>query len=193
MSFTSAITNAVQQASSLNLEGNDPMTGAENDLPKHQQYWLRVRSKAAELDPEASAQDAQMKSVNPLWKGGFVEASRKAFYLVSLANAEWRTLGGRMFTANTWTAAKSLVNGTHRLAEPEEIEAYNLFAAKRKAAIEKSQEKDKGAMERLADALEARLNPAPTPAPAPAVAAHPTDPVPAPRPVGRPRKSEDSE
>ncbi len=71
------------------------------------QYFANIRSMALQLDPESPE----------------IDFSTKEIWLTSVDNADTGSVGGQTTTAVPMVAAQAIVNATHRLAEPHEIEA----------------------------------------------------------------------
>jgi hypothetical protein len=96
----------------------------DDELTPTQKYWVELRAKCAELDPECAKRDADMRAINPKHGFRYMETESRPLYLCSLTNRQANTIGGRICIANAFISAKMIIGGTHRLATPEEIDAY---------------------------------------------------------------------
>lgn len=105
----------------------------------NQQYWLKIRREMVKLDPEAAERDAIERQADPKHKFEFLEGSRKPIYLVAL---EENRLGQFNLSACApVNAARMLVDGSHRLAEPAEAKAWLDQQATQKRDLEQIEAK----------------------------------------------------
>jgi hypothetical protein len=97
-------------------------------------YWTKIRAMAAEFDPESATADVRDPGAKNL------ERSEREFFLTSTGNEMTGQVGGRVYQMGPYLAARSIIDRTHRLSTPEEIEAWRTEMAQRKEAIERAEQ-----------------------------------------------------
>jgi hypothetical protein len=105
----------------------------------NEKYWLSIRQKMAELDPESAKRDADIRLYDQKHKFENLEASRKPVYLVSVDPN--KNGGNNLSVCTPYVAAKMLAEGSHRVATSQEAQTWIDQQAKQKLDLEQAESK----------------------------------------------------
>jgi hypothetical protein len=105
----------------------------------NEKYWLKIRQKMVELDPESAEKDHNARLSDPKHKFEFLESSQKPIYIVS--DEPNKNGSNNLSVCPPRVAAKMLAEGSHRVATQQEAHAWIEQQAEQKRQLEAAESK----------------------------------------------------